>query len=134
MNTITIELCAEDRARLDAIKAALDKLSHSTLCVGGLDLSQAPDFTATEPAPVEKPVEPVTATAEPKQAAETAESEKSDTPKVDCLTVQQKVVSLVMGGKKEETKQIINAYAPRVSLIPEDKLAEVYEKLIALEG
>lgn len=113
MNTITIELCAEDRKRLDDIRAALDKLSHSTLCVGGLDLSQAPDFTATEPAPVEKPVEPVTA---------------------NCLTVQQKVVSLVMGGKKEETKQIINAYAPRVSLIPEDKLAEVYEKLIALEG
>lgn len=128
MNTITIELCAEDRKRLDDIRVALDKLERVTT------IELAPETEATEPAPVEKPATPATITAESEPPTEPAKNEKSSTPKVDCLTVQQKVVSLVMAGKKEETKQIINTYAPRVSLIPEDKLAEVLDKLNALEG
>lgn len=55
-------------------------------------------------------------------------------PAVKLADVQKKVVDLSTAGKKDAVKAVIQAYAPRVSAIPEDKLAEVLEKLTALEG
>lgn len=46
----------------------------------------------------------------------------------------QLVVRLSAAGLKAQVREIITAYADRVSNIPEDKYAEVMSKLTALEG
>lgn len=79
----------------------------------------------TEPEPVE-PVTPVEET--PAQPVE-----QPAAPTVSRSDVQQKVVALSAAGKKDAVREIIKAYAERVSAIPEDKLAEVLDKLNALE-
>lgn len=50
--------------------------------------------------------------------------------------VQRKVVELCgpAHGKKAEVREIVKAYAPKVTGIPADKLDEVMAKLTALEG
>lgn len=131
-NTITIELCAEDRARLDGILEALTK--HN--CKGCVEA--AVNYTASQmgAAPVE-PVAPVSADeAEPK-AEPSPEPEqpavKEDAPVVTLSDIQQKVVTLSAAGKKAQVRDIITAYASRVSAIPEDKVGEVWHKLTELE-
>jgi hypothetical protein len=50
--------------------------------------------------------------------------------------IQQKVVQLSVaanGAKKAKVREVVNLYAKNVSTIPEDKFAEVWEKLTALE-
>ena len=99
MNNIalTINLSADDRARLDKI----------------IELLGQP----TKPAPT--PIE------------ETPKEEVKITPEL----IQQKVIQLcATGAKKDKTREIVNAYAPKVSAIPEDKMTEVWEKLLALES
>lgn len=136
MNTITIELCAEDRARLDKILEALTKgRPDCTKCaqnvvdyvtaVTGVDeySSKAEEHPVTDPYPYPAP-----------KKEEAPEPEKPQTPKVTVADVQQKVVALSAAGKKEAVRGIVMAYATNVSNIPEDKLAEVLGKLNALEG
>ena len=114
MNTITIELCKEDRKRLDDILTALAVA-------------------------ILKPEEVSKARAE--LAAETKEAQKEElavespvSPSVTRADIQQLVVELSAAGKKGEVKDIITAYAPRVSGIPEDKFVEVWQKLSSIEG
>lgn len=117
--TMTIELCAEDRARLDNILAALAG-SHTCKCAGS-------------PAPVEV-VAPVTE-AVPAVEVYTPEAESPAeakyTPSFDEL--QRKVLALIAAGKKPEVREIVKSYATKVSDIPEDKLAEAWERLTGLE-
>lgn len=121
MNTITIELCAEDRARLDAIIAALQsqqgKPTEATQAV------EAPTLKETQPSE-EKPTEPDVAEA----AAPTV------APTISHDDILKKVITLSAAGKKQEAREIVNAYAAKVSDIPEDKLAEVAERLDAIGG
>lgn len=106
--TMTIELCAEDRARLDNILAALAG-GHTCKC-------------AETPAPA----------AEAAPVAETeAPAETKYVPSFEEL--QKKVLDLIAAGKKPEVREIIKAYAVKVSDIPENKLAEAWERLTALE-
>ena len=121
MNTITIELCAEDRARLDKILEAL---------TGANKVEAKPEHPVITPFP-EAPVvaEPV---AEPEQPQE--EKPVIVEMPVTVAEVQQKVVALSAAGKKTEVRTIVKAYADKVSAIPEDKLAEVWMKLSELEG
>jgi len=109
MNKITIELCAEDRARLDNILAAL-------LQNGGVKTDQEDADTAQ---------------AEPETQAEASEEVPSQTVTMNDL--QQKVVALSAAGRKAETRDIVKKYAERVSQIPEDKIPEVWDQLMALE-
>ena len=109
MNEIKVitELCAEDRARIDKLTAALESL---TAGIGSVGTPYAVNnvcnvIEATEPEKVETPAE-----------------------------LQQKVISLVSSGKKDEVKKIIEQYAPRVSAIPPEKINEVWDKLTELEG
>lgn len=118
-NTITIELCAEDRARLDRIAELLEPVrdvSPSLACQeegekfgNGLaeGLAQA--------------------------SAPTPEPEK---PKATLTDIQSLVQKLAASGsdKRNAVKKIVNAYASRVSEIPEEKFGEVMEQLTALEG
>jgi hypothetical protein len=48
--------------------------------------------------------------------------------------IQKKVVELSAAGKKSAVRDVITKYASRVSAIPADKTAEVWEQLTALEG
>lgn len=144
-NTITIEFCAEDRARIDRLAAALEAM-------------QAGHLQPTEPDPVQqalaKTLAKATATESPKNAAGEAEAptpatttpQEEETPKaekpaepatenkVSQADVRALYVKLSASGKKEEAKAIILPISATISGIPDDKVQEVYEKLIALEG
>lgn len=128
---ITTELCAEDRARLDRLTAALEGL---TAVIGSVGTPYAVNNVSNV---VEAPK--AEASAEPEAAPEeagapAAEPEVKEVPEHTQAELQQKVISLVSGGKKDEVKKIIEQYAPRVSAIPAEKINEVWDTLTALEG
>lgn len=143
-NHITIELCTEDRARLDRIIEGLEK--HSALT------AVAPTVASHDEAPTAEVAEATANPAEPEKAVEAnSEPEQLTTPeviepkeapapkpeesKVSVADVQRKVVALSQAGKKAAVKDIVTAYGnTKVSDIPEDKLSEVMQKLTALEG
>lgn len=129
MNTITIQLCDEDRKRIDEL------IAFASLLVGeirstkdAIKFGSAPNLKTEEtPAPEEKPEidgqispfnEPV---AEP-------------TPEVKPVSLAefQKAVTMAVSKgaeAKKAAKEIINKYAPSVSEVPEDKRAEVMAEL-----
>lgn len=113
MNTITIELCAEDRARLDRIIAGLEAKQASAPEV---DPTQDLDQMTLEVASLE------------------AEAAPSGPVSVTLSDIQQKVVALSAAGKKAQAREIVKAYAERVTLLPDDKYAEVMDKLSALDN
>lgn len=126
MNTITVitELCAEDRARLDAIIEALQ--SPQGKPTEAAQAVEAPAPKETQPKE-EKPTE-----------ADTAETAASTTaaaePMVSHDDILKKVITLSAAGKKKEAREIVTGYAEKVSDIPADKLAEVAERLDAIGG
>lgn len=131
MNTITIELCAEDRARLDSLLAKMDRCIDELIPSreGHTDYgykAQGVEY-ATKDEAAEAKLEEI-----PEPYSEPCPFETA--PAVTRADVQQKVVALSAAGKKEKVRAVVNAYAAKVSGIPEDKLAEVLEKLNALEG
>lgn len=123
MNTIKFthehELCERDRKLLEDIRDLLQNV--------GTPYSLPQDEANTEEATVDTPatIEAVTAVQEAEKA-----------PQITHEDLYQKVRKLSQpeSGKREETKNTILAYADRVSAIPEDKLLEVWNKLIELEG
>lgn len=132
MNTITIELCAEDRARLDNI---LEALSHHDCSRCANDVAKyvvGTLETAQEPAEAPEPIKEETAQPEPEVVAPATE-EPAEKP-VSKADIQRKVVELSAAGKKAQVREIVTAYAVKVSDIPEDKTTEVWNKLTALEG
>lgn len=130
MNTITIELCAEDRARLDSLLAKLDR------CIGEfIPAREGHTDYGYKAQGVEYATQDEAAEAKLEEIPEPySEPIPFETPTVTRTDVQQKVVALSAAGKKEKVRAVINPYAAKVSGIPEDKLAEVLEKLNALEG
>lgn len=123
-NVITIELGEDSRKLLESllqeIRIISDTAEHIRLAV------------------VEGKVLP---TAEPKEEAPAEETapveeapEELPVKTVELSDIQKKVVELSAAGKKAEVRDIITKYAGRVSAIPADKTAEVWEKLTALEG
>ena len=117
--TMTIELCAEDRARLDNILAALAGGQTCKCAESPAPVTEAAPVTETAPA-----VEVYTPEAE-------SPAEAKYTPSFDEL--QRKVLALIAAGKKPEVREIVKSYAVKVSDIPEVKLAEAWERLTALE-
>lgn len=113
MNIITIELCAEDRARLDRIISGLEAIT------GVAPVASNPDQVTLE--------EVIAETETPRPAAEEA-------AEVTLSDIQQKVVTLSAAGKKAQAREIVKAYAERVTLLPKDKYVEVMGKLSALDG
>ena len=141
---LTVSLNNEDRARIDAIMFNQEKI---------IDLLQG----KFEPQPQE--VEPVKEMAQesenvqenahqapepqpdigdgtevPEPHIEAADTEPAPAPSCTREDVQRKVVELAAAGKKIEVRDIVNAYAPRVSAIPDADLDECMAKLVALEG
>lgn len=160
MNKIIIELCAEDRARIDRLTKALEyravAAEHHVAKAEPDDLQQklaeqvakaskapaeshenAQESTEAETPAIPQPEPETVATVEPTPEAE---AKPAPTP----AALQQKVIELVNAAKqvsaehaeavKAKIKAIVNDYAVAVSKIPEDKRAEAMERLIALEG
>lgn len=119
---VTVELCPEDRGRLDAILSALQNAG------------------TPYPAPAVSPDTPViedihtASTPASKPEKQTAEPTigPSDSAQITAADIQRKVVALSAAGLKDEVKAIVKAYAVKVTAIPEDKRAEVWEKLSKL--
>ena len=120
-NTITFELCAEDRARLDRLTAALEgmRIPEVTMSLTG-----------------HAPLNPCTALPEvPAPVAEDKPAEPEETkPAVTVADIRALVQKLLAPGsnKKAEAAAIVKSYAPKVGDIPADKYAEVWQKLTAL--
>lgn len=144
-NHITIEFCAEDRERIDRLTEALErnacgqptetdplqaKLAEVVANAKGTKATETPqepqeaETLADTPAKEETPTEAKDAPAEEPK------------PTVTLEQIQQKVVQLAAGyggAKKAKVREIINAYAQKVSDLPADKWGEVWDKLTALE-
>ena len=147
MNTITIELCAEDRARLDRLAEALEKRACDSCVTSALEImkSQQQDpvqkALAETLAKAEKPAAATEAETLPttpeKQEEPKAESDASDVPPVTLEQIQQKVITIAAtsNDKKAKAREIISAYGTKISDLKDkpDKWAEVWEKLVALE-
>ena len=137
--TITIELCAEDRARLDHINVNLTELILRVMGSQKIDTGEvlrraAPELAGklAEQHPVTEPFEELPK-AEP-VPFEAPEPPKPETPQYKLEDIQQKVVALSAGGKKAEVREIVKSYAEKVSAIPADKFGEVMARLAGLEG
>lgn len=113
--TITLELCEEDRSRLDTLIALAREVLSGT----------AELHTAEDEAPVADGI--------PVEAVVPTEPEKPKATKADVQAMVQKLATPT-SGKRDAVKRIVNDYAVRVSDIPEDKLDEVMQKLTALAG
>jgi hypothetical protein len=133
---ITTELCAEDRARLDRLTAALESLTAGIGSVGTPytvnNVCNVVEAAETEAPKTEAPAEPESAPEE--VGAPTDDPDVKEVPEHTKAELQQKVISIVTAGKKDEVKAIIEQYAERVSAIPDEKINEVWDKLTALEG
>lgn len=134
MNKITIELCKEDRERLDRIADLLE---------GATKLVITDIIPQTNPAGVaEQPQEATEAPTQErtyiKEETDTAPWEgpknEAPAPTVSREEVRQTVIRLSNAGKKAEVKDIVTKYATSVSGIPDENLDEAYRLLTALEG
>lgn len=133
MNTITIELCAEDRARLDKILEALTAQPIKEAIAVVEVQPQVLEQTNTDTPTPEEPIPDRTPDTEEPQANKAPA--QADAPQITMEQIQQKVVQLVASGAdmKAKVREIVHAYAPRVSDLPEDKYGEIWDKLTALE-
>jgi predicted AAA+ superfamily ATPase len=120
-NRITIELCEEDRQRLDLIASLL------TVGIEKHVGKQAEKTEKVEPIN-EHPVDDVSPHVAPEPVAEPEPAAEVNYTKED---VQALVLKLAAPGtgKKDAVKAIVNEYAKKVSDIPEEKLNEVMTKL-----
>ena len=156
-NTIVIELCAEDRARLDRLAEAMERKACDRCVATAIECMKANQQTETEVDPIaeaakkalgltdatESPVEPqeaeevstpTTTPQEEEKPMDKAPATAATVPTVDRAELRAKVIELSAKGLKEQTRDIVQSYAPTVAAVPEDKVTECYKKLVALEG
>lgn len=139
MNTITIELSGEDRGRLDKLLAAVDALNASLLANQGMiAIADAGTHAEqpSEPHTVQENVPGKVTTPAPDATQNAAQTTTEASDAVTLADVQRKVVELCgpPHNKKAQVREIVKAYAPKVTGIPAGKCAEVMAKLNALEG
>jgi len=122
MNNITIELCADDRARLDRLVAALEAIQ--------IDASKVakPDPESTSLDDVQQRL------AETIAKTEKIENIESPAPTVTEADIRSIARTLIEQGKKPQLKAIVDKYAPSISGIPEESMPLVYEELKVLVG
>ena len=142
-NTIVIELCAEDRARLDRLAEAMERKTCDR-CVAAAIQQTGPevdpaqltidDIEAPENAVETAEVSPPTTTPQEEKPMDEAPAPAPTAPTVDRAELRAKVIELSAKGLKEQTRGVVQSYAPTVAAVPEDKVTECYKKLVALEG
>lgn len=138
-NNIIIELCAEDRVRLDKLTAALESRPDCSACARAVSEYTA-TVTQTRTEPTEAPKTETPADTHPIDEGlpwETAEAEAApQTAKTYTISDLQEIARRLISpqsGKRDAAKEIITAYAPKISAIPEDKYGAVMAELIMLE-
>ena len=133
-NIITIEICAEDRARLDKLTAALEAVR--TPIIVEETIAEPEDYATLETSPemTQKADEADGAQTTQPESETPKEAEKPAAPAVTLEDLRSKYMGLSATPKRDEARAIIKSYAERISDIEEDKRAEVLAKLNALEG
>ena len=140
MNEIKVitELCAEDRARIDKTNDLLITLIDIIVVKSIADKCvEAPQPTVPDEL-TQKLLEAVKIT--PEELREDtptntpSKEETKPTKAVSRTELGAKVREMMTKGFKEETKAIVKEYAPTVPGVPDDKVSECYERLVALEG
>lgn len=150
MNTITIELCQEDRNRLDVISDTLELIRQTLVNGAAVAPVVTQDAPKSEPKaePTPEAEAPAEAQNEPQATPQTdlydedggeitPEATVKEAPTVEPVPladIQKKVVALSAAGKKAEVREIVTKYAGRVSAIPVEHTAEVWQQLCALEA
>ena len=148
MNCITIELCAEDRARIDRLTEALERKACDGCMASALAWAEqvmhkagASAIPESAPAPVTpKNAAPAATTEQPAAVTPTednnaAPAENNPPPKPVSLAEFQKALSLRCAESatmKDRVRALIHEYAAAASQVPEDKRAEVLERLAKL--
>jgi hypothetical protein len=136
MNNIIIELCAEDRARLDKLAQAIEAMTTpqapQILAQSAEPEKEAKHPAEMEPTPFPENTEPQ-APASPMPTTE-PEPVKEDAPAVTHKDIAKLVIELAGAGKKDKVQDVVYVYAKKVTDIPADKLAEVHQQLTALKG
>ena len=159
---ITVQLCEEDRARLDQIIKKLDLLGTRPDCSQCVkDVAQTIDLANAaidEKDEVQKKLAEVIARTETAKNAQDAPETTTPTensteveneaqaepvkatqvqeapkPSVTMSMLTSKAITLSAAGKKDQVRAIIHEYAQTVTSLPEDKWGEVYQRLTALE-
>lgn len=138
MNMIVIELCAEDRARLDDIIAGLAKVADAAAAEAAPLISEA---TALLAASAEHPADASTAHLEPPVAAPAASQPEpaavEPAPEVKPVSLGEFQKAIVTrcaesAAMKSKVQTLVHKYAPSVSEIPEGKRADVLAELANL--
>lgn len=137
MNTITIELCKEDRQRIDDLIGGItllasvigSNLPKETQEAVIAEATEAPQVAETSSAADEKPA-PV-CDAQPVALTEEAPAPVPEEKPVSLAEFQKAVTLAVSKGAeaKQAVKTIINQYATSVSGVPETKRAAVMKAL-----
>lgn len=158
-NIITIELCAEDRARLDRLAEALERRTCDKCVTAAVDyLKAAATPTGPKPETIPAPTQqtPINTLAE---ANENVEASKNSMEEAETSTItteplkkeeeptkpeptkmvtreelKAKVIKMCAKGLKDQTRDIVRGYAQTVTAVPDDKIAECYAALEALEA
>lgn len=133
-NIITIELCAEDRARLDRLTAALEAARTPVIIEETIAEPEEYATLETSPETPQKADEADKVETTPTEPETPKKAEEPAAPEVTAEDIRNKYMSLATTPKKAQAHALIKSYAERVSDIPADKRAEVLEKLTALEG
>lgn len=136
--TVVVEFKAEDRARMDRFNVLMGEYLKRTepleikleSPLAALAQTTQEPATAPEPAAPEK-VSP--APAEPEQTAPAAAEEVVEAVTKEELQAMVQELAAPGTGKRDAVKAIVQAYAKKVSDIPEDKRAEVMQKLLDLK-
>lgn len=139
MNSIEIYLCPEDRARIDKLIHRIDVIAGVVALPVTGEKIEGPTREELEAAIVkaaEPYVEEPPSDVEEKPAeAEAPKAEAEPQKLVTMDQVQAMVRQLIKPGSphRDEAKKIVQEYAPKVSAIPEEKLAEVFGRLSELD-
>lgn len=135
-NRITIELCQEDRQRLDELIAFaglfVSELKSKPVEAPAETPQEAQDAPKPEVVKNDHPVDAVPPHAEPEAPAPVEEPKLT----VTLDMIRQKVTALLADAKKKAAvREIVKAYAPNVTGLSacEDKWPEIWDKLTALE-
>lgn len=108
--TVTVELCAEDRARLDKIIDSLSELFIAEAVEANIPVEMGGD-------PLPEPVE---------------EEETEPSVSIDDVRLLVQRLATPSSGKRDAVRAIVMKYAKSVSDIPVDKLDEVFGELVKL--
>lgn len=134
MNTITIELCKEDRQRLDNLFYNLAVLIERLPA----PIAKLSDTAVNhDRAPIEVPneTEAYVESLAPVEEAPAPVAEPAPEVKPVSLAEFQKAVTLAVSKgaeAKKAVKEIINKYAASVSAVPEDKRADIIAELASI--